>query len=256
MNDLQRFCEQHQGRILRKWVHYFNIYDRYFSKYRDRPIVMVEIGVFKGGSLQMWKSYFAPGSLIIGIDINPACKNLEEENIQVHIGSQDDPLFVKFLFESIPAPDIILDDGGHLVTQQIKGFELMFPYVKADGVYMCEDVQTSYWLKYGGGLRRRGTFMEYMKSLTDQLNEWSYRNINEVGSFARSVFCISFHDSVIVVEKSKIEAPEERWYGKLEPADNEQPFRQKLWKKAAVFSLDKINWVLQKLRLPSIYYGR
>ena len=41
-----------------KWHHYFDIYERHFGRYRDRPIRMLEIGVFRGGSLRMWKEYF------------------------------------------------------------------------------------------------------------------------------------------------------------------------------------------------------
>jgi len=53
-----------------KWHHYFDIYSRYFERYRDRPITMLEIGVFRGGSLRMWKKYFHPDSTIVGIDVD------------------------------------------------------------------------------------------------------------------------------------------------------------------------------------------
>ena len=60
MNDLERYFHANDDRLIDKWSHYFNIYDQYFSKYRDREIVILEIGVFQGGSLQMWKNYFGP----------------------------------------------------------------------------------------------------------------------------------------------------------------------------------------------------
>ncbi len=41
-----------------KWHHYFDIYTKHFDAYRNRPIRMLEIGVFRGGSLRMWKEYF------------------------------------------------------------------------------------------------------------------------------------------------------------------------------------------------------
>ena len=57
-----------------KWHHYFDVYTRYFERYRDRPITMLEIGVFRGGSLRMWKEYFHTDSTIVGVDIDESCQ--------------------------------------------------------------------------------------------------------------------------------------------------------------------------------------
>ena len=78
-----------------KWHHYFDIYTKHFGHYRDRPIKMLEIGVFRGGSLRMWKDYFHPDSTIVGIDIDKTCKDHEiaDRNVFVRIGSQADPGF-------------------------------------------------------------------------------------------------------------------------------------------------------------------
>ncbi len=255
MNELQEFCQNHKGRILRKWTHYFNIYDRYFNKFRGKSPVIIEIGVFKGGSLQMWKSYFGSGARIIGIDIDPACKQFEEQGIEIYIGSQGDRAFLTSLMSKIPNPDIILDDGGHLVSQQIKCFNILFPYLKTGGIYMCEDVHTSYWLKYGGGYKRIGTFIEYMKHQIDALHSWHHKHKESQGNFVRdSVYGISFYDSIVVLEKEKIDTPEEKWYGVQVQQSNNQTL--KWWKKIPVHILDVINKLLQFLHLPSIYYGR
>ena len=53
MNPLERYFRRNHGRLIHKWVHYFDIYDRHFSRFRGRPIVVLEFGVFHGGSLQM-----------------------------------------------------------------------------------------------------------------------------------------------------------------------------------------------------------
>lgn len=255
MNELLTFCEANNSRVLRKWMHYFKIYERYFQPFREKEIVIIEIGVFRGGSLQMWKSYFGPRARIIGIDIDPACKQYEEENIEIYIGSQADPVFIKDLFTKIPRPDIILDDGGHFVTQQIRGFEYMYPYLKPGGVYFCEDVHTSYWLKYGGGYKRRGTYIEYMKDKVDQLNAWHFENRKRIpGHFNETAYSISFYDSVVVVEKETLEPPVEKWFG-IPEAPAPAPAMKK-WKKPVIFVLDLANKVLQFMRLPSIYYGR
>ena len=41
-----------------KWLHYFDIYKENFSKYKNRKIIILEIGVLNGGSLKMWQNYF------------------------------------------------------------------------------------------------------------------------------------------------------------------------------------------------------
>ena len=94
-NDLERYFRQNDKRLIDKWVHYFDIYDRHFSRFRNREIVMLEIGVSQGGSLQMWKNYFGGKAKIFGIDIDPRCKTMEEENIKILIGSQSDRKFLK-----------------------------------------------------------------------------------------------------------------------------------------------------------------
>ena len=73
-----------------KWHHYFDIYTRHFERFRDRPIRMLEIGVFRGGSLRMWKEYFHQDSTIVGIDIDESCAahEIAEQNVFVRIGSQ------------------------------------------------------------------------------------------------------------------------------------------------------------------------
>ena len=63
-----------------KWHHYFEIYERHFSRFRDRPIRMLEIGVFRGGSLRMWKQFFHPDSIIVGIDIDKAIADKMAKN--------------------------------------------------------------------------------------------------------------------------------------------------------------------------------
>ena len=85
MNDLERYFNSNSGRLIHKWMHFFEVYDRHFSRFRGKEVVVVEIGVFHGGSLQMWKQYFGPGAVIHGVDINPRCKELEEEQVTIHI---------------------------------------------------------------------------------------------------------------------------------------------------------------------------
>ena len=117
----------------------------------------------------MWKEYFI-NPIIYGIDINPDCKNLEEEGIKISIGSQNDKNFLIEFAKKTSMLDIIIDDGGHTMEQQINSFEILFPRLKEGGIYVVEDIESSYLNMYGGGPKRRGTFVEYSKNLIDSIN--------------------------------------------------------------------------------------
>lgn len=172
-------------------------------------MAVLEIGVAHGGSLQMWKNYFGEKAKIFGIDIDPRCKSFEEENITIFIGSQSDKNFLREVKKQIPPVDIVIDDGGHTMRQQIVSYEELFDAVKADGIYLCEDLHTSYDLYYGGGYKRRGTFIEYSKNFIDYLNAYHSRQKRalRVNGFTCSVDSIHYYDSVIVIEKKKRETP-------------------------------------------------
>ena len=91
-----------------------------FSKYVNKKLVFVEIGVLDGGSLIMWRKYFGNKARIIGIDLNPNAKKIAKNNkIEIFIGNQADPDFWKSFFKKVGKIDILLDDGGHTNKQQI-----------------------------------------------------------------------------------------------------------------------------------------
>lgn len=206
-NDLQRYFEQNSGRLLYKWKHYFEIYDHHFQRYRGKPVIILEIGVFHGGSLQLWKEYFGPQARIYGVDINPLCKQFEEENVSIIIGDQADREFLRLLKHEIPRPDILIDDGGHLMHQQIATFEELYSFVADNGIYLCEDLHTSYWPNWGGGLRKPDTFIEYSKKLIDSLNGFhtDRPELSAPGSISRSMHSLHFYDSMLVIEKQSRE---------------------------------------------------
>jgi hypothetical protein len=209
MNDLESFFYANTGPLLNKWRHYFEIYDRHFSRFRGKPNKIVEFGVSQGGSLKMWQSYFGRQVQLIGVDINPLCKQFEEPGIEILIGDQENRNFLQSIAKKHPDIDILIDDGGHTMKQQIHTFEELFPCVNSNGVYLVEDLHTSYWASWGGGLKRQGTFIEYSKGFIDMLNAWHHEGIKEIShnSFARSVHSLHFYDSILVVEKRPIQPP-------------------------------------------------
>ena len=217
MGVLRDYFAKNAGRPIYKWLHYFEIYERHFERFRGRDVNLLEIGVYRGGSLQMWKHYFGPGATIYGVDIDPACREMEEERVRIMIGDQADRGFLRKLKASIPRIDILIDDGGHIMAQQIATFEELYGHVADDGIYLCEDVHSSYWPKYGGGLRRPGTFIEYAKRLIDQLNAWHTLDPEqfEVDDFTLTTYGMHFYGSVLVIEKRPMEAPREGLAGNL-----------------------------------------
>jgi len=208
MNDLEKYFTENNGRLIHKWKHYFEIYDRHFSRFRDTDVHIVEFGVSQGGSLQMWKEYFGPNCKIFGVDINPHCKTLEEDQIEIYIGDQGDRKFLRLLAKNIPRIDILIDDGGHFMRQQINTFEELFTHIDKDGVYLCEDLLTSYLTEYGGGYRKRKSFIEYSKHFIDYINAWHSKTKGlSITGFTKSVHSLHYYDNVLVIEKRIIDKP-------------------------------------------------
>ena len=208
MNDLEKYFRENTGRLIDKWHHYFDIYDRYFSKFRDKEIVLLEIGLFQGGSLQMWRDYFGDKVKIYGIDINEDCKQFEDENTKVFIGSQSDRKFLREVFSEIPPIDVFIDDGGHTMKQQIVSFEEGYRHIKEGGVYLCEDLHTSYWSEYGGGYKRGNSFIEYSKNWIDSINAYHSRTPRlKVNDFTKTAKSLHYYDSMVVIEKGRVDPP-------------------------------------------------
>ncbi len=215
-NPLTRYFYGNSGPVAHKWHHYFEIYHRHFQAFRGRSPVVVEIGVSEGGSLPMWHHYFGRGSRVVGIDIDPACRQFEDGATTIMIGDQADRKFLATVRDRIPHVDILIDDGGHTMVQQIATFEELFPHIQADGVYLCEDVHTSLWPTFGGGSRRKDTYLEYAKGLVDKLFSWHSQDpaTLKVDDFTRSTHGIHFYESVVVIEKRQMTPPRQFQSGK------------------------------------------
>jgi hypothetical protein len=129
-----------EGPGISKWRHYFSIYDRHLAKFRGRSPGVVEIGVFGGGSLLMWRDYFGAASSVYGVDIEPTCSKHATDGIRIEIGDQSDPAFWAEFVDRAGPLDVVIDDGGHEAFQQIPTLEALLPNLRAGGVYICEDI--------------------------------------------------------------------------------------------------------------------
>jgi hypothetical protein len=130
---------------------------------------MLEVGVYKGGSLNMWSEYLYPDSIIVGIDIDPSCQRFEDtaKNVYVRIGSQADPEFLHRVTSEFGPFDVVLDDGSHVASHMITTFQHMFDSVKNGGVYIVEDIHASYWLSHRDG---RASFIDFINHLVDAMH--------------------------------------------------------------------------------------
>jgi len=209
MSTLREIFESHTGRLIHKWDHYFDIYERYFSPYRGSAVNLLEVGISHGGSLQVWREYFGKDASIFAVDINAECKKFEDEKTKIFIGSQEDEVFLKQVTDALPPLDILIDDGGHTMNQQLVSFRNLFPAVKNAGIYLIEDTHTSYWREYHGGYKRKTSFIEFSKGLVDQMYAWHIDNdkIVPVNYHTENINSISFYDSVIVFEKKNRNEP-------------------------------------------------
>lgn len=208
-NRLRELFLNHDGKLVHKWDHYFDIYEKYFSKYVGQQINILEIGISHGGSLQLWKKYFGVKVNIYAIDINPLCKDLEEERVKIFIGSQSDKYFLNKVAQQLPDLDIIIDDGGHTMEQQIVSFENLFLKVKEGGIYLVEDTHTSYWREFQGGYKKASSFIEYSKNMIDALYEGHLHNKRKIkiNERTKNIIGISFYDSIVVFQKQQRPQP-------------------------------------------------
>lgn len=169
-----------------KREHYFEAYNRHLGKFVGKKVNLLEIGVFSGGSLKMWRTYLGGQSHIYGMDIEPACKSYESDRISVLIGDQSNRDMWKSFRENVGEIDILIDDGGHTVEQQRTSLEEMLPFLRPGGVYICEDIHGDH-----------NKFASFSACLV--------HGLNRVGTpsppFQSSVFSVHFYPYLLVIEK-------------------------------------------------------
>jgi hypothetical protein len=187
------FCSIEKGHGIWKWHHYFPIYHQHLQKFIGKPVKIVEIGIFSGGSLPMWKSYFGPQCHIYGVDIMEACKAYQSDDVSVFIGDQEDPVFWDKFIKEVGDVDIVIDDGGHTHGQMIVTLEKMLPHLRPGGVFICEDIQ---------GLHHK--FTEFVFGLASELNRIGPKSNEVFSASGFQSYCNSIHlyPFVTVIERT------------------------------------------------------
>ncbi len=198
-NPLKSYFDSHkEGRGVWKWVHYFEIYHRHFSKFVGREVHVLEIGVYSGGSLQMWTEYFGPKCRVYGVDIEEACAAYQDDRTKIIVGDQSDRRFWKRFKEENPAIDILIDDGSHEPEHQIVTLEEMLPHLRPGGVYLCEDVHGE-----------ENPFNSYVHGLAASMNSsliWADQGKGLTCNpthYQAAIHSIHLYPFAIVIEKTK-----------------------------------------------------
>ena len=205
--ELADIYSENIGAVVHKWHHYIPIYERYFDRFRDTPVRFLEIGVSKGGSLQIWRNYFGKSATIFGIDIDPKCAGLDGRAGQVRIGSQIDREFLQSVIHEMGGVDVILDDGSHHMDHVGKTLEILFPLLTEGGVYMIEDLHTAYWPKWGGGYNSESNFFKKVSAMISDLHRWYHKEPVIIPQMTGFVSGIHIHDSITVFDKNKTYRP-------------------------------------------------
>ena len=201
-----------------KWTHYFETYEALFGLRRSRPMRLLEIGVYQGNSLILWRKYFHhPETVVVGIDIDPECVRFAApaERRHVRIGSQADPEFLRSVVSEFGPFDLIIDDGSHHSSHMIASFNALYrDGLKDDGIYFAEDLHANYWLPWRDSRR---AFLDLCKELLELmqahytkawLRDWNLERSGallavEVPEITLMIKEVRVFDSMVAVYKTK-----------------------------------------------------
>ena len=203
-----------------KWEHYFEIYDHCLSKFYEKKISFLEIGIQNGGSLEVAQKLFSPKSLISGLDIEKRCANLSNilSNVNIFIGSQsDEKILNKIVSEHNKKFDVIIDDGSHLQSDMIFTFTRLFQFLNDGGVYLIEDTHTNYSPLHQESFFGIGLY-DYFKGISERLNldymdpqsrqrfkipREQRESKNYYYDISHFIYSVEFFDSVIAIRKKQ-----------------------------------------------------
>jgi hypothetical protein len=184
-------------------------YQHHFEQLRRRPVNVLEIGIggdFRtrtaGASLRMWKHFFPHGQ-IYGLDINDRSA-VEEPRIRVFQGDQSDAALLKRIAAEIGRLDVVIDDGSHRPAHVIATFQTLFPLLADDGIYVVEDIQTSYWPEWGGSeaIDDPQTSMAMLKRFADGLNYEEFVDDSYRPSYTdEHIVGVHFYHNLVFIQK-------------------------------------------------------
>lgn len=194
-----------------KWgIHrYAQHYERHLGHLKHAEFSLFEIGIGgyrranKGGaSLRMWKAYF-PEAKIIGLDIEDK-SFVNEPRITSYQGSQTDEPLLRTIVGGAENLLVVIDDGSHRPEHVRATFQILFPLLETGGIYAIEDLQTSYWPKWGGSfdLKDPNTSVGMVKDLIDGINYEEWQRDGYLPSCTdKSIIAMHIYHNLVIIEK-------------------------------------------------------
>jgi hypothetical protein len=180
---------------------YLNLYDIYFSKFRNEKINVLEIGILFGDSLNILQEYFENAS-IFALDIQDKT-HLKRERIEILVGDQSNRDFLNCFENNFF--QIIIDDGSHIMEHQQVSLGVLFKKLKSGGIYVIEDLHTSYPeyrenIIYGSslfGLYSNNSTVDFLNGIRNQKNNNQYLKEDEYNYLFDNI------DSIDIIETSR-----------------------------------------------------
>tara|TARA_Y100001972_G_C7646951_1_gene325164 strand:+ start:1008 stop:1580 length:573 start_codon:yes stop_codon:yes gene_type:complete len=128
---------------------YLPVYDKILKRFKSTAKHVLEIGIYTGGSIKLWKDYFDQ-AWIIGLDIQDIIRlqAIKEDN-RIELWTNQNAYNKSFIEEKfIPKSfDVIIDDGPHTLESQLDFINLYVPYLTDTGILIIEDVQDISWIE-------------------------------------------------------------------------------------------------------------
>lgn len=207
-NPLHEILRSQLNLPIIKWDVFLDPYHNHLDKLRGKGPKILEIGVFGGGSIELWSKYFGPEARICGLDINPACAEMPlPANAHVVIGPQADGEVLQKALDWLQAPpEVIIDDGSHNAEDIWATFKFLWPKLADGGMYVIEDLHTAYWSDYNGLYQSDSTSIALLQQLLDDLQGYHHTHAPQHVP-ALEIGAVHVYDSIAFIHKTSRPAP-------------------------------------------------
>ena len=142
---------------------YLPVYEEILAPYRKTAKNILEIGLMSGESLRMWDEYFTGEVFGIDCSIKPIDGKADltkaiEDGLYISIGDATNPDDIERFYKGLKF-DVVVEDAGHDINQQLMINRVLSPYMNEGGIYIIEDVQNidrdGYWFNADEIIDRR-----------------------------------------------------------------------------------------------------
>jgi hypothetical protein len=217
--SLSALYQIHRGKVSDKWSSYLSLYEAILAHRKPRIRALLEIGVQNGGSLDIWSKFLPDATSIVGCDIDARCAALtyDDPRISVIVGDATQPVARDAILAKRTKFDVVIDDGSHVPKDVIAAFSLYWPHIEPGGLFIAEDLHCDYFPTHQGGIARGDIATRFFAELAHVINFEHWKDEAQLRiifqrfpslagvqmtSVIGTIRSISFHNSVVVIEKA------------------------------------------------------